>query len=233
MSLSFKLHRLQQFDSQLDQIHTRLREIEEVLSDDSALIEAQKRENVSSAISDAAQKNLHKAEENVKALNLKIEQTEAALYGGKVRNPKELQDLQNESEALKRYLIVLNDRLLEAMIAQDEATTSHASTLTELERVSASLLQQRNTLLKEQRVLVQEATLLESERGAAIKSITENELLIYEQLRKQKRGVAVANVKDNTCSACGTTLSAALLHNARSPNTLARCETCGRILYGG
>jgi predicted nucleic acid-binding Zn-ribbon protein len=233
MSLSFKLHRLQQFDSQLDQIRTRLREIEEVLSDDSALIEAQQRENVSAAVLDASQKNLHKAEENVKALNLKIEQTEASLYGGKVRNPKELQDLQNESEALKRYLTVLNDRLLEAMIAQDEANTSHEVTLTQLERVKAGLAQQRNILLKEQHHLVQEVTLLESERGAAVKSISENELLIYEQLRKQKRGVAVANVKDKTCSACGTTLSAAQFHNARSPNTLTRCETCGRILYGG
>jgi predicted nucleic acid-binding Zn-ribbon protein len=56
---------------------------------------------------------------------------------------------------------------------------------------------------------------------------------MYEQLRKLKRGVAVATVADNSCAACGSTLSSAQLHAAKSPNQLTRCESCGRILYGG
>ena len=88
MSLPFKLHRLQQFDSQLDQNRARLREIELILSDDSALVEAQRREDAATKRLAYTQKSLRKAEENVKAQKLKIEQTEAALYGGKVRNPK-------------------------------------------------------------------------------------------------------------------------------------------------
>jgi hypothetical protein len=233
MSLPFKLHRLQQFDSQLDQNRARLREIELILSDDSALVVAQRQEDAAAKTLNTAQISLRKADDLVKAQKLKIEQTEAALYGGKVRNPKELQDLQNESEALKRYLNILDDRLLEAMLALDDANAEHTNAVIELQQVNISRKTQHDSLHKEQASLIQENTLLNSERAAAIKSITENELLIYENLRKQKRGVAVATVKDKTCSACGTTLSAAQLHAARSPNSLTRCETCGRILYGG
>ena len=233
MSLPFKLHRLQQFDSQLDQNRARLREIVLILSDDSALVEAQRQEDTAAKSLDAAQKSLHKADDLVKAQKLKIEQTEAALYGGKVRNPKELQDLQNESEALKRYLIILDDRLLEAMLAVDEAASEHTNAVTDLQQVNIRRKTQHDSLYKEQANIIQENSLLDSEREAAIKSITENELVIYESLRKQKRGVAVATVKDKTCSACGTTLSAAQLHAALSPNSFTRCETCGRILYGG
>ena len=233
MSLSFKLHRLQQFDSHLDQNRARLREIERILSDDSAIVAAQQREDTASKTLDAAQKSLHKADDNVKAQKLKIEQTEDALYGGKVRNPKELQDLQHESEALKRYLTILDDRLLEAMLALDDASSDHAAAVIELQQVQTRLTNEFTSLHQEQANLIQENTLLESERGAAVHSISESELQIYEGLRKQKRGVAVATVKDKNCSACGSTLSAAQLHAARSPNSLTRCETCGRILYGG
>ena len=121
MSQPFKLFRLQQLDSQLDQGRGRLREIEATLNDSAALNQAQERASQAEAGLVTAQKTLNRAEENVQAQQIKIEQTEAALYGGKVRNPKELQDLQNESAALKRFLDTLEERQLEALIAVEEA----------------------------------------------------------------------------------------------------------------
>src|SRR5512146_2214181 len=114
---SFKLYRLQQIDSQLDQAHARLKQIEAILSNNEAVRQAQERTEAAAAQLEQERKALRKAEEIVQAQRLKIEQTESTLYGGKVRSPKELQDMQNETVSLKRYLSVLEDRQLEAMLS--------------------------------------------------------------------------------------------------------------------
>jgi predicted nucleic acid-binding Zn-ribbon protein len=233
MSESFKLHRLQQIDSHLDQVRARLRIIETILSDETSIQTAQIKFDDTSIAHEEAKRAVRKAEENVGANKVKLEQTEAALYGGKVRNPKELQDLQTETEALKRFRNVLDDRLLEAMIIQEDVETAFSAASAELDAARERFSQQNKTLLLEKADLSNDLIRLEGEREAASRSILAGDLSMYEQLRKQKRGVAVATVADNSCAACGSTLSSAQLHAAKSPNQLTRCESCGRILYGG
>ncbi len=233
MSQPFQLYRLQQLDSHLDQDHARLNAIEVVLGDNHELMLAeQEAAQVASAL-EAARKALHRAEEDVKAQRLKIEQTESTLYGGKVRNPKELQDLQNESAALKRYLVTLEDRQIEQMITLEDVEQEHKAAAQKLEAARQLHAQTHQSLVQEQTVLLEEVKRLQVERQAALSSVPAEDLSLYTQLRQQRRGVAVAKVVDKTCSACGSTLSAALLHASRSPNQLTRCETCGRILYTG
>jgi predicted nucleic acid-binding Zn-ribbon protein len=176
---------------------------------------------------------MQRAENEVKAQRLKIEQTESTLYGGKVRNPKELQDLQNETAALKRYLGTLEDRQLEQMIAYEEAEGEYQLAVERRDQVRAQKSARDQKLSGEQASIIDEIGRLQVERQAATTSIPEADLQLYAQLRQQRRGVAVARVIDTYCSACGSTLSAALLHAARSPNQLTRCDSCGRILYTG
>ena len=101
MSQSFKLYRLQQIDTNIDQSKARINKIDTILNDDKILNLA---ENDLVRIGnnlEQSQKELRKAENVVQDHQLKIEQTESSLYGGMVKNPKELQDLQNEVERLK------------------------------------------------------------------------------------------------------------------------------------
>lgn len=233
MSASFKLHRLQTIDSQLDRTRHALDEIESKLRDKTEIQNAQLTTDKAASALQNSQRLLRIAEDAVQAQKLKIEQTEATLYGGKVRNPKELQDLQSESEALKRYLNVLNDRLLEAMIEQEEAIETYDGSKAALSNVQMKTSKQGEALALEQDRLLQEQHRLESEREAVARSISNSDLTVYEKLRVQKRGVAVAVLLDTNCSACGSTLSSAQLHAARSPNTLIQCASCGRFLYGG
>jgi len=233
MSQIFKLYRLQQIDSQLDGAHARLREIERLLSDDENLRQAKTELENSARWLQEAQKELRKAEEKVTAQRVKIEQTEAALYGGRVRNPKELQDMQKETTSLKKFLAVLEDRQLETMLEVEEAESAHQDSSARLNEVEARVIQQNASLQGEASGLRQEVERAGLERQAIASSILADELRLYEQLRQQRRGVAVAIIRDNCCSACGATLSASLLHNARASGQITRCDTCGRILYSG
>jgi predicted nucleic acid-binding Zn-ribbon protein len=233
MSQPFRLYRLQQIDSQLDRAISRLHEIEIALSEDKAVKKAQSRLEKTEQDLLKAKLDLKRAEQEVQSQRIKIEQNEAALYGGKVRNPKELQDLQNESAALKRFLAVLEDRQLEYMLALDETEQEHENALQKLKKIQAQRSGENAELSDEKVVLLKEVTRLQTEREAASSGIPPDDMQTYTSLRLKRNGVAVAKVADNTCAACGSTLSAALSQAARSPNQLTRCASCGRILYAG
>jgi uncharacterized protein len=233
MTQTFKLYRLQQIDSQMDQARARVKEIEAALSKDEALRKAQESADAAARQLEVNRKALHKAEEDVLAQRVKIEQNEATLYGGKVRNPKELQDLQNEIAALKRYLGVLEDRQLEVMITIEESEQVSEQAKAALRVEAARNAEENEAMLSEHAVLQSDLARQEGERQAAVSGIDAADLGLYEQLRLTRRGVAVSKVNLGACQACGSTLSAALLHAARSPAQITRCELCGRILYGG
>ncbi|HJW89306.1 MAG TPA: hypothetical protein VJ436_01555 [Anaerolineales bacterium] len=233
MSSPFKLYRLQQIDSQIDRARARLREIDVSLEDDSLVRLAIQQKAAAAQAMQEATKALLRAESEVQAQRLKIERTEASLYGGKIRNPKELQDLELEAAALKRYLSVLEDRQLDAMLAQEETEGILTQAAAALETQHVQTASQNETLSGEQASLLNEVQRLDEDRQAVTGSIPDDAQQLYEQLRPQRNGVAVARVTDRACSACGSTLSAALLSASRSPNQINLCATCGRILYHG
>ena len=233
MNQSSVLYRLQQIDSQLDHVKNRLHEVEVALNENTALINAQ--QMVTSANEDLSVelKKLHKAEEAVKDIKIKIEQTESTLYSGKVQNPKELQDLQNEAAALKRRLTDLEDRQLESMLSSEDAENKVKSAINKMNDINSQIIEQNAQLSGEKTKLLNQIDRLEAERKAALAPIQSNDLILYEQLRKMRNGVAVVKVSAKACTACGTTLTAALIQSTQSPGLLVRCPTCGRILYPG
>jgi len=233
MSQSFKLYRLQQLDTQLYKAQARVQEIDKILNDNKALKQAQAKADDASVRLEDTRKILISAEREVQGQQLKIEQTEATLYGGKVGNPKELQDLENEAAALRRYLNVLEERQLEAMLAEEETESKYQSELTNVEQTTARLSGEHGLLTEEKSGLQKDIARITDERQAAINTIPDEDMHLYQQLRKKRRGIAVAKVTDTFCSACGSTLSTSLLYEARSPNKITCCEACGRILYGG
>lgn len=233
MSQPLRLYRLQQIDSQFDQVHSRLREIEIALSENALLLQAQEEANNKEEYLKSARNSLRRSEENVQDQRIKIEETETTLYGGKLRNPKELQDLQNESASLKRYLTVLEDRQLEAMLIVEEAEAAYKQASITLYEVRAKVIEQQAGLKGEQSNLIKTIERLATERQAALKSIVPEDLQLYDQLRTQRRGLAVAKVVDKSCTACGATLTAALVQSASSSNQIIRCSSCGRILFVG
>lgn len=233
MSSASNLYRLQQIDTKLDQVYARLQEIEKALNDNPELIAAQQIVQLSEIALNTHKKELKRIEEIVKNQRIKIEQTESMLYSGKVRNPKELQDLQNEVAALKRHISSLEDQQLESMLLVEEAENEHNKSSALLETTSAQVTVTQARLQGEKSTLKDQIERLAIERLAAGDAVSSQDMALYEQLRIQRRGIAVSRITDKTCSACGTTLTPALNQAAYSSNQIVRCTSCGRILYPG
>jgi predicted nucleic acid-binding Zn-ribbon protein len=233
MSRASALHRLQTVDAELDQISSRLAQIQAILSDSEqvsrrreALLEAETKLKAARSAADTA-------ERTVASQRAKIDRAEQTLYSGSVRNPKELQDLQKETEALKRYLITLEDRLLEAMVGLEEAELVRDAAAEELARVEAARAEEHSALEEERGKLLASQERLQAEREAALASVAQQDLALYTQLRQSTGGVAVALLEDGSCSACGMATAASVQQLIRSGSNLVRCDQCGRIIYAG
>jgi predicted nucleic acid-binding Zn-ribbon protein len=232
MTQTLNLYRLQQADTRLAQIEVRLNAIRSLLESDKELLSAIGMAENAHAQLISAEKTLRQTEYEVKNQQVKIEQTESTLYGGLVHNPKELQDLQQEAAALKRYLIKLEDQQLEAMITLDNAQGSEKNASEALEKAQSASDLQNKGLVSERDSLLKEAERLRQEREAALSMVDATSLAHYEQLRADRRGVAVTTMSDGSCDACGTTLPPAQQQMVHHATQIIRCPTCGRILYG-
>jgi predicted nucleic acid-binding Zn-ribbon protein len=227
------LYRLQQIDTQLDIARTTLQSLLQELSDDSLLVAAQKNIALAEQRYQSELKHLRDAENKSYDVRIKIELSETSLYGGKIQNPKELQDLQNEIASLKRLIITLEDHELEAMEAVEEAEANLKHMKEAMNEIQGKQVEHNAILNGEKTKIIGQIERLESERKATLLPFTQVDLLLYEQLRKTRNGVAVVKISSRACGACGATLTAALIQSTQSPGQLVRCPMCGRILYPG
>jgi uncharacterized protein len=194
MTQVFGLFRLQKIDTRRDQALARLAEIEKILSNDPTLVQAQKVADEKAKIHQDTALALKQAEDAVRSQQIKIEERTSALNSGRIGIPKVLQEMEVEIVALKRYLVTLEDRELELMIALESAESDLAAAQEALRQVQAHSASQGAALLGEQDTLHREVARLDSERQAVAVAIPPSDIELYNHLRKSKRGVAVAVV---------------------------------------
>jgi len=231
MSEALNLYRLQKIDTRINQIRTRLDEIDRKLSDDSRVKRAQKKLEKAQVHARERRIELKQIEDKVEAQRIKRNTTQAALFGGKVKNPKELQDLQMESEALKRYISQLEDEQLDAMIANEAAENEEKRSVKALEQIKGTVTEENASMLGEKNKLEADLETLMRERDAVFQAVSPKALHLYQELWKSKNGVAIAAVTEGGCSICGQSLTPADLQLIRASNKLVFCPTCGRILF--
>ena len=232
MSAALGLYRLQQIDSQMDQARARLEAIRQAASqNDLELRAATEGASAAESAHSEAERVQRQAEAEVQSQRIKIEQAESSLYGGNIRNPKELQDLQHDVASLKKYLATLEDRLLESMLATEAAAASLTEARGAYAQVESRLGDQTRDLTTERAHLTHNLERLEAERKAAASPVDAKLLEQYESLRRDRRGIAVTTVSDGACAACGASLTPGHQQTARSSAQIARCPTCGRILF--
>ena len=233
MNQAFFLYQLQKADSQIDRIDRRLDEIEKIISNDMRIKTQEKKILTVEAMLEKAVKKLKKTEEEVLALQIKQENCEENLYSGRIKNPKELQDLQNELRSFKKRINDIEDKQLEDMILVDNCENSLENEKVNLQKIKADFISSQSVLLGEKTKLEKDKEQLLSEKNANLSSIMAESIEVYKKLRKQKNGLAVAIIEDKACSICGATLPPAEWQAARSPDKIVFCSSCGRILYAG
>lgn len=233
MSAALGLYRLQRIDTRIEQVRARLEAIRDLLENDLALAQARERQQAARLEAEQARHVVQDLEAQAEQQRLKLEQSESSLYGGGIRNPKELQELQQEVASLRRTLAALEEKELAAMLASEAAQAALNEAAAFTRAVEEQRAARSGNLGEEKASLEQELSRLQEEREAALHTIPAEQITLYESLRATHRGLAVTRVMDGACEACGAGLTPAQQQAARTAYGLGRCPACGRVLYAG
>ena len=232
MNIGFQLYQLQEIDTNLDSAKKRIVEIDVLLNNDKNITSSE--ENLEKAkkqlVSDTNEFN--KINDEVQNKKIKIAQSEASLYGGAVKNPKELEDLQLEISSLKKSVQKIEDSLLEMLIQVDESEKVHDTCREQLINAKSDFTTQKALLQGEKISISEKIQVIISKKQSILLQIEKNNQDRYERLRKNKNGLAVTKLLDDACGACGAGLTASQRQEARSATTLFICPSCARIIYG-
>lgn len=231
MSLALTLYRLQQIDSRLSKVITRLAAIQSTLENNADLKAASQKLDAAKLTLLNAEKVLKNAETESAGQRIKLEMAEASLYSGRIQSPKELQDLEKDIASLKRHLGALEDLQLERMISMESCRVERELAQKEFDAVQGKVISENATLQTEQLTLQKEADTLSAQRQAVLPAIDSATLSLYDSLRQKRSGQAVSQVIENACDTCGSSLTPGYAQSVRTSNQLVHCPMCGRILY--
>ena len=233
MSRVSSLYRLQELDTEIDNNHARIEEINTILADNSELALMREALEGAEVVLKEARTTNSSANHAVLSQREKIEQNDKKLYGGAVTNPKELEDLQLESVSLKKYLATLEDTYLETMLELDEAEESHIASRDAFDLLEAKTLSDNADLDEERGTLTTDIESREQEKEAALADIEPADVEKYDRLRSKLNGIAVTTLSDDSCSVCGLDQARSKLQEIRTGNVIIQCAQCTRILYSG
>jgi predicted nucleic acid-binding Zn-ribbon protein len=224
------LYELQDLDLELEQGRRRISEIQQSLGETETVLQA--REALAQAQEQHSEwlRRMRNLELEIGGLTTRITSSEKRLYGGRVTNPKELSDIQNEIAYLKRRRAELEDELLEAML-QAEAAEERVETRSEaLVRIEADWQDQQKQLREELNQLETRLAQAEEERKQLRQSIHPEDVALYDKIRSRHGPIAVAVLQDGVCGFCAVAPSSTKLARIRSGRELLQCSNCSRIL---
>ena len=232
MNLGRQLYDLQQIDIDLETRNKTLADIECQLSDNKALVEAQAEVTRRQETLAELKKKQQTAEWATDDLQAKRAPLQKKLYDGSVKNPKELLGVQQQVELIKTQIRSKEDEILEIMTQVEALQEETTLKITAVEKLAKEWRKRQKQLVAERTELEAAISRVEQKRGELAATIESNYLELYEGLRANKQGQAVAKIERGRCQGCRITLPMSELQRVRT-GELVQCGSCHRVLYVG
>jgi uncharacterized protein len=141
--------------------------------------------------------------------------------------------LQHEVQMAEDEIAKAEDRLLEQMVAGEEYDRRIKFSEKTLKEVEEAARGERSKIESAKAVAEKDLAALNAERAQVVANVPENMLDHYTRIAKKHNSVALAEVRDEKCTACGMRVRPHVFQEMRRPSSeeLFHCETCTRILY--
>jgi len=229
MSVVKQLYQLQEIDLELESSEQALNQITSQLGESEAVVKAQEKLAQERQRLEELKRQQHSVEWEIDGVRSKLTAVEEELYSGRIRNPKELANLQYDVDGLKAKRDKLEDKALEIMDQVELAAKNTISLDEELKTLEADWQSQQQQLTANLEQLKTTLSNFKHKRQLLTAEIDPQVLEVYHELKKL-RGTAVAKVERGICRGCRISLPITELQQARS-GSLVRCSSCGRVLF--
>lgn len=221
---------LQKLDTAADAARQRLAELPAAEAALAARIEQ------AAAEVDAARAKLAGNQEARRALEKEVAGVDTRLarfesHKSAVKTNQEFTALLHEIEVARKEKDEVEERILVLMEEADALTAAVKSAEQAVATARREAEEARGSLAAEQRSLEEEFANLAGARKGEVAGLDSAMLARYEQLLKQRRGVAVAAMSGETCNACFVRLRPHVAQQIRRNDSIFQCESCSRILY--
>ena len=232
MSVLRQLYQLQLVDSehqdksrQLAMVNDGLGESDEVTRAQEAIVETETSLGQLMA-------QLRALEIEIAGVDTKLKQNQDRLYSGRVRNPKELSNLQEEAAALRRRRSQLEDGQLDLMISVEETEAELAERQARFNQIEAAWRDEQARLQAEKEELELRLVELEEQRDGMRSHIGAADLDRYDSMRPRLGGTAVARLKKGICTACGVDVPTSMARAVERGDGMHAGPICGRLIFG-
>jgi predicted nucleic acid-binding Zn-ribbon protein len=224
---------LQSLDTAIDRLNARRVALEGEGELGAARTEAERAEQEFGELRlqlDTFDRDGSKLEHEIDSLTQKAADEESRLFGGAVANAKELESIRREVDNLRKRKAEREDELLVVLERREEVErrAKEAEVRAEDRRVAVDTV--AGDASRELGQIAAELTAKRADRDRLAAGFDPELLELYDDLRKQKKGVGVAALVDGVCQGCHEKLSAVELDRVKHTEDVPRCEYCRRIL---
>ncbi len=223
---------LQNVDLRLAELRTLLAGFPKRLAEIDARVETGRKQLA------AAREALTSSLKERKKFELDVEQWKerARKYRGQsaeVKTNEAYKALQHEIQNAEAEIAKAEDRLLERMVAGEEYELTVKEGERALKEMEAAAQVDRERIETEQAAVQKEVEACAAERERVVHAVPEELLEHYQRIAQRHHGVALAEVRDETCSLCRVRVRPAIYQELRreSSREIFHCESCTRILY--
>ncbi len=175
------------------------------------------------------QKERRDLEGEIQIVQARIAKHKDQLY--QVKTNEQYRAMLKEIEGEETNIHGVEDQILEKMLEAEQLEKNIHDAAERLESEKARVAKEVADLRALRQKDVDDREDLLARRKQLETAVSDSVRLIYERVRKMRRGVALAEVRDGSCAGCNVRLRPQVYNEVRASESLLTCETCSRILY--
>jgi predicted nucleic acid-binding Zn-ribbon protein len=215
--------RIAELTAQIETLPTQIQILEGHLKD---YLQAHEDRKLSLA---ANQKERRELEGEIQLIQGKISKHKGQLY--EVKTNEQYKAMLKEIEGEEGNIRKIEDKVLEKMVEAEEIQKMVTQAMASLEDEKSRVAAETKRLNSMREVDVKEREGLMAQRKDLVAALGADVLETYERVRRGRRGVAVAEVRDGFCTACNVRLRPQIYNDIRMNETVLTCESCSRIMF--
>jgi predicted nucleic acid-binding Zn-ribbon protein len=173
---------------------------------------------------------VRRLEDEASVVRAKMEREQNKLLSGEVRNPKELNAISMELDALKRRADSLEADELAEMAKREQATEQSAKVRAAIDAAHAKEAALVVEFKRDGGGILSEVETLNAERETLAASLPGPVRERYTGLRAAKHGIAVGRLEGDACGVCQVNIPAHRLEALVAGPDVGTCPLCQRLL---
>lgn len=148
-----------------------------------------------------------------------------------VKTNKEYTGLQHEIEGVSQAIRQVEDQILVQMEEAEQLKVQVDEAEKALNKEESVLTQEKSVVQAEVDKLQSELDDLKGQRQKWVAQVPEDVMEIYIRITKHRRGVALAEAKNQMCLECQMRIRPQLFQEIKRNDSIIQCESCSRILF--